>query len=666
MSGSCSDCTADPDCGYCPTTGQCFLGNSEGPVPRFTGDTSFLVDPQKYFMYVTNCSAYQFSFCKQAPCEGYHTCSQCLADSFCGWCGGSGKCAEGDAAGSYQEFCPRAWIHSPLHSGVGVRHRSDLLLTSRQVAAERDRLGDYCEANTEEARRKIQAEMEDEKTRNERMKRLQQSCAPCKGVWPNCECDADPFPVQLRPLADEQVARAATEEATGRQDVSPKKAHGLVCMLDDRCESGTCVERCCKEEAEGCSGHGSCDESGSCACEAGFAGDTCSDRSSDVEDVADGSKSAEEEKKAVERKQREDEERTKASEKEERAKAELAAKNEEAKKEAEKTEEMEKTSQRLEEAAKSDDSEAAEKYRQKQEEIAAQKLKEERAKKALEESKKGAAEEREKLDQRAPAPTPAPEPEVQSVPAAANETQPDEPDAGAQVQELLTNLTQPGADVPKIAQSIITVSYNNTANVASRQAETLEKQSLDKYEGIVEQKRQLEKTIAAEEVVKTKIKSKEVEAQENKLAAEKVEKAQELVKENERKLKQVEVVSEKKAIADELAAKGKAEAERLANQRESAAMKAEQNIAEATAMSKMMAKEARDIEDQKKQETAEALAREQAVTDLKALHTKMDLEKEAVRKAELEKELQINKLSTNSLNVDAAEQVEDGRREQRW
>ena len=65
--------------------------------------------------------------------------------------------------------------------------------------------------------------------------------------------------------------------------------------------------------------------------------------------------------------------------------------------------------------------------------------------------------------------------------------------------------------------------------------------------------------------------------------------------------------------------------------------------------------------DRKKAETAEALAREQAVTDLKALHTKMDLEKEAVRKAELEKELMENKVSTDLLKDDAAEQAKDGK-----
>lgn len=465
----------------------------------------------------------------------------------------------------------------------------------------------------------------------------------------------------------EQVARAATEEATGRQEASSKKAAGLVCMLDDRCESGTCIERCCKEDVEGCSGHGSCDESGSCTCEAGFTGEICSESSSDAEDVADGAKAAEEEKKASERKQREDEEKEKADEKEERAKAEMAAKKEEAKKEAEKAEELEKESERMEEAEKAGDSEAAEKYRKKQEEIASQKLKEENAKRALEESKKASAEEQEKLQQHAP--VPVPKPEVEPVPDAtggAVEETTNSTEAvatgpsGEEVKELLNNLTKPGADVPKIAQDIITVSYNNTANAAKEEALSLESQSSAKYSSIVEQKRELEKTLAAEEVIKTKIKSKEVEAQENKLAAEKVEKAESLVIENERKLEEVEKMSEKKALADEIAAKDKANAEKLANQREIAAAKAEQNIAEAAAMSKRMAATAREIEDKKKAETADALAREQSVTDLKALHTKMELEKEAVRKAELQKDLSETEGATKSLQEDAKDQIADG------
>ena len=89
-------------------------------------------------------------------------------------------------------FAPgRTWVHSPMHSGVGVRHRSDLLLTARPVAAERSRLGEACEANDQEERRRIQEKMEAEELWQARVKRMRKSCAPCLGIWPARDCKAE-------------------------------------------------------------------------------------------------------------------------------------------------------------------------------------------------------------------------------------------------------------------------------------------------------------------------------------------------------------------------------------------------------------------------------------------------------------------------------------------
>jgi hypothetical protein len=666
MNGMCSECTADPDCGYCPSTGQCYLGDPEGPLPRFEGDTSFLTDPQKYFMYLTNCSSYQFAFCAQTPCEGYNTCGKCLADSFCGWCAGSGKCAEGDAAGSFQEFCPRGWVHSPMHAGVGVRHRSDLLLTARQVAAERDRLGDFCEANTEEQRRAIQEKMEDENTRQERLRRLQESCAPCTGVWPNCQCEPSAFPVQLRPLAEEQVARAAgTEEATGVKDGTELKVAGLQCMLDEKCESGTCVERCCKDEVNGCNGHGSCDEKGDCACEEGWTGTSCDEKVEEKvaeEEVDDSAKLAEETKKREEAEAKRAEEEKKAAEKEERSKSELAAKKEEAKKEAERLEEAEKEAERLEEAEKAGDAEAATKLQAKEEEIVKQKSKEEETKRAKEEAEKAEAEEATKRGELAPAP------EVEEPMAAPAATLAASPATGAtgiaedgeaKVAALMVNLTKPGADVPKIAQSIITVSYNNSANKAEEEAQTLEEQRTVKYDHIVEEKARLEKMQADLEGIQGKIKSNEVEEMENRLAAEKVVKAEQLVKENAEKLRIAEAAQSEKAKMDEEAAEAKAEMAKLEMQKETEASKAAQKLNEAEAQAKVVAQQTTEMEDKKKKETALALERDQAVSDLKALHTKTEQAQEGAKKAELEKSLSDTETTQANLDDTAASQVAD-------
>ena len=184
----------------------------------------------------------------------------------------------------------------------------------------------------------------------------------------------------------------------------------------------------------------------------------------------------------------------------------------------------------------------------------------------------------------------------------------------AKVKELMLNLTKPGANVPKIAQSIITVSYNNSAGRANAEAETLETQSNGKYGDIVAQKRALEKTIAQEETVKGLIKSKEIESKENKLAAEKVEKAQQLVIENEKQSVIQNNRQEKKAISDEKAAEAKAQMAKLQLQRETAAAKAEMAIGDANILSEDMAKQVMEQEAEKKKETAEALAREQEVT----------------------------------------------------
>ena len=660
MKGQCNACTNDPDCGYCPTTGECFLGNPEGPLPRFDGDISFLTDPQKYFMYLTNCSSYQFSYCAQSPCEQYPSCSQCLADSFCGWCAGSNKCAEGDAAGSFQEFCPRGWVHSPMHSGVGVRHRSDLLLTSRQVAAERERLGDFCEANTQEQRRAIQEQMEDEKTRNARLLRLQQSCAPCTGVWPNCQCEPDAFPLQLRPLAEEQVARGANEEAEGRQDAPKKelKDNGAACVLDDKCSSGTCVDRCCREEVNGCSGHGECDEIGGCLCEEGYDGNDCSNKNGTkvvVEEEDDGSKLAEEKKKLAEAEAKQQEEMVKSQQREETKKAKSMKLEEEAKKQAESLEEAQKSASKLEEAMKAGDPEAGTKYAQKQEEVEKQKMKEEEAKKAAEEVKKQSSEELAKQQQM--------KPEIvggQEVPKPAPVENMTTTEQGEmKVQELMQNLTKPGANVPKIAQSIITVSYNNSANVASEEAQTLEKQSNNKYEDIVEQKQALEKTIAQEETVKGSIKQKEIESKENALAADKVDKAEKLVIENAQRAKVVQHAQEKKAVSDEKAAKAKAEMAKLQMQRETQAAHAEQNAADANILNEEMAKETLEQEAEKKRATAEALAKEQEVTSLKTLHTETDLAKEAAKKEELQKEIADTDATTGTLNEAGTQLAKD-------
>merc|ERR1711865_358191 len=327
---------------------------------------------------------------------------------------------------------------------------------------------------------------------------------------------------------------------------------------------------------------------GSCLCEDGFNGNDCnSQNATEVEDITDASNINEEKKKLLETVQKQKEELVKSKKREETKKQQLNRKEEESKKQEEALEQNMKSAQKLEEAMKAGDPEAATKYTAKQKSIAPKQV--------------------------------TPNEPMAAQMDTSNMTASEQGEI--KVAELMQNLTKPGANVPKIAQSIITVSYNNSANVADEEAQTLEIQSNNKYEGIVEQKKSLERTIAQEEGVKGAIKQKEIESKENSLAADKVEKAEALVIENAERAKVVQNAQLKKGVADEKAAEAKAEIAKLQMQRETQAAHAEQNAADANILSQEMAKETLEQEAEKKKATAEALAKEQEVTDLKTLHT---------------------------------------------
>jgi hypothetical protein len=222
MSGKCGACTANPKCGYCPTTGACFAGDATGPTPTWIREPESTGDSQKLFQYVTNCSAWNYAYCIDQPCNTYASCSSCLADSFCGWCAGTGKCMEGDTAGSVGEWCPRAWIHSPLHSGVGVRARSDALLTPIQIQKQQHHLKDFCDANDQQARNVIQEKMETEAHRQRRLRDLRESCAPCYGKWPTCDCGGNDQLERIMSLRNSMVVRKPMKDEA--VEVDPAQA----------------------------------------------------------------------------------------------------------------------------------------------------------------------------------------------------------------------------------------------------------------------------------------------------------------------------------------------------------------------------------------------------------------------------------------------------------
>jgi len=294
LSGNCARCTSNPKCGYCPGTGACMLGTVRGPTPRWKSDSDvpdFMNDPQKAFMYATNCSAWSFSYCTASSCADYKGCGDCLKDQFCGWCPSTGKCMEGDAAGSTEVggYCPRGWLHSPLHSNFGSDQRYDSLLSPSQKKVQMGHLNDYCSANNMETKMMIAEKMQEEKDRQERLRKARETCLPCEGTWPNCFCGGNLQKQDNEGIKKLQVTRLK-DEADGvdqtlpRNDTikssmnygKPSLAAGSQCARAVECASGFCNGGfCCGKETNGCSKHGTCNTGGGCDCDNGWFGEKC-------------------------------------------------------------------------------------------------------------------------------------------------------------------------------------------------------------------------------------------------------------------------------------------------------------------------------------------------------------------------------------------------------
>jgi hypothetical protein len=73
---------------------------------------------------------------------------------------------------------------------------------------------------------------------------------------------------------DPTLPRNGTEEGKWNHGKGLKK-DGAQCFDDGACSSGSCADRCCKPQTNGCSGHGVCDNKGECICEEGFTTRTC-------------------------------------------------------------------------------------------------------------------------------------------------------------------------------------------------------------------------------------------------------------------------------------------------------------------------------------------------------------------------------------------------------
>ena len=226
---TCGACSGQRDCGWCPSSRKCFLGTSKGPKPVWIGNAGWMEDPMKAFMYATNCSSWQFSTCNDEPsepCRRHKGCWSCLNDAFCGWCAGSSTCSEGDTAGSMSQFCPRGWAYSPVRQPTaGYFERSDTRLDPWQAQRERKFVHQFCLANDQQTRNALQDRSDQEKLRLKQLHAKRDTCSPCAGIWPMCDCGGNLQRAKPVPLTPDMVkfkyvptSAAAGEGSAGERD----------------------------------------------------------------------------------------------------------------------------------------------------------------------------------------------------------------------------------------------------------------------------------------------------------------------------------------------------------------------------------------------------------------------------------------------------------------
>ena len=150
------------------------LGTVRGPTPRWKKDrcSHFMNDPQKAFMYANNCSAWSFSYCTASSCADYMGVAIAWKTNFVD---GAHQLVNVRRvmllAGRNRGYCPRGWLHSPLHSQFGADQRYDSLLSPTQKKVQEGHLHDYRSANTMETKMMIAEKMQEEKERQEKLRK---------------------------------------------------------------------------------------------------------------------------------------------------------------------------------------------------------------------------------------------------------------------------------------------------------------------------------------------------------------------------------------------------------------------------------------------------------------------------------------------------------------
>lgn len=94
--GSCRTCLQNPKCIWCGKNNKCMLGDISG---AYDGSCNSGED-------------FQFSSCeKKSFCNNFKTCTECLGNLSCGWCGELNMCLEGTYKSPIGVSCENSYFH---------------------------------------------------------------------------------------------------------------------------------------------------------------------------------------------------------------------------------------------------------------------------------------------------------------------------------------------------------------------------------------------------------------------------------------------------------------------------------------------------------------------------------------------------------------------------
>ena len=148
-------------------------------------------------MLQLGCADYHFSHCPaKGSCDMYVSCTACIADPFCGWCASTNKCAEGVSDGVIANLgnigCGVGYAFGPsMPSSDDLSFAAIVASSDAILKDQRRKHGHICERADAEAKEHLMKIIDTQTKVNRTLENLMVRCAPCNGVWPQCDCDGN-------------------------------------------------------------------------------------------------------------------------------------------------------------------------------------------------------------------------------------------------------------------------------------------------------------------------------------------------------------------------------------------------------------------------------------------------------------------------------------------